>query len=141
MAYITDISTYLSYTDLLSSRVVASSPSPESETETETTNDSESESLKPLPDGFLSNFGWHLSYFLSIDDIVRKIESTSHREYDLLEYKSKEHIQECLQTGKDLYKRQDVVFQQLVLSESGRYLPEGWEEFQNEILKLQQLIE
>ena len=136
MAYMTDLTTFLSYSDLLTSRVMSTSSSSSSSPDLFDSNDSN----KPLPDGFLPNFGWHLSYFLSIKDIIRKIESTSHREYDLLEYKNKEHIKECLQTGKDLYNRHDATFQQLDLIESGSYLPEGWEEFQNEILKLQEII-
>ena len=125
LTYITDIQSYLASTNLLAERNVINSLPPGFET---------------LPDNYLPNFGWHLSYFLPIDDIVRKLESISHRELDLNEYKEKDHLKECLRTGKDLFKRQNSVFQQLEFGESAAYLPEGWEEFQNEILQQQELL-
>lgn len=51
--------------------------------------------------------GWHLSYFLSIDDIIRKIESFSHREFDLTQFKLPAKIHQSIATGQDLFGRTD----------------------------------
>ena len=51
------------------------------------------------------NAGWHLSYFMPADELVRKLSSFAHRECDQDGFRKKEWIEECLATGKDLYKR------------------------------------
>jgi glycosyltransferase involved in cell wall biosynthesis len=53
----------------------------------------------------LANAGWHLSYFGDADAIVRKIEAFSHQEFNVPEFKDKEHIRHCLASGEDLYKK------------------------------------
>jgi len=47
--------------------------------------------------------GWHFSYFMLKDEIIRKIESFAHTEYNTEEYKSE--ITECIAHGQDLFKR------------------------------------
>lgn len=59
-------------------------------------------SLKPL---HIANGGWHCSYFESIDNIVRKIESFSHQEHNKESIKQRNYIAECLQKGVDLFAR------------------------------------
>ncbi len=46
--------------------------------------------------------GWHLSFFTSAFDMVRKIESFSHRELDIDEYKNVSRILETVQRGEKL---------------------------------------
>jgi beta-1,4-mannosyl-glycoprotein beta-1,4-N-acetylglucosaminyltransferase len=53
----------------------------------------------------LSNGGWHLSYFEPIDKIVEKMESSSHTEFNVEDFKSYDHISQCIKTGFDLYGR------------------------------------
>ena len=53
----------------------------------------------------IQNGGWHLSYMLSVDDIINKLESFSHQEYNLDSIKSKQHIYDCIINGKDLFGR------------------------------------
>jgi beta-1,4-mannosyl-glycoprotein beta-1,4-N-acetylglucosaminyltransferase len=53
----------------------------------------------------IGNAGWHLSYFYNADGIRRKLESYSHQEYNLPEFKNKEHINNCCNTGEDLFKK------------------------------------
>ena len=53
----------------------------------------------------LPNSGWHLTYFLSIDDIVRKIESFSHQELNKPRWKDPARIESHIREGKDLYDR------------------------------------
>ena len=49
--------------------------------------------------------GWHFSYFMEREDILRKIESFAHTEYNSEDYKSAEYIDKCLMFGLDLYHR------------------------------------
>lgn len=48
---------------------------------------------------------WHLSYFMTRDEIRRKIESFSHIECNKEEFKTDEHINNCIYKGEDLFKR------------------------------------
>lgn len=76
----------------------------------------------------IEHSGWHLSYFLTPNDMVRKLESFAHTEYDLPKYKSKEYIKTCMLTGRYLFDKKH----KLVLTEE-KELPDGWRELQNEI--------
>ena len=49
--------------------------------------------------------GWHFSYFMNTDEIIRKVESYSHQEINLPIYKNKEVIQENMNQAKDLFNR------------------------------------
>ncbi len=42
--------------------------------------------------------GWHLSYYMGVPELARKVESFSHREYDTPEIKAAEHIR-CTSCG------------------------------------------
>jgi glycosyltransferase involved in cell wall biosynthesis len=53
----------------------------------------------------LSNAGWHLSYFGDADEIVKKIMSFSHQELNIPEFTNKKHINRCLSSGEDLFKK------------------------------------
>lgn len=54
--------------------------------------------------------GWHLSYFMTPDEILRKIQSFGHREFNTDEYKDKEYVMKCIHEGYDLYKRQTTPY-------------------------------
>jgi beta-1,4-mannosyl-glycoprotein beta-1,4-N-acetylglucosaminyltransferase len=54
--------------------------------------------------------GWHGSYFLSVENIIHKIESFIHQEYNKAEIKSEDHIMECIMNGKNLYGRRGSEF-------------------------------
>lgn len=49
--------------------------------------------------------GWHLTYFMGIEDIIRKLESFAHQEFNRAKLKSPGHIMDCILNGKDLYGR------------------------------------
>jgi hypothetical protein len=49
--------------------------------------------------------GWHFSYFQSAEEIVRKLSSFCHAEYNREKYKDIEHIRACISKGKDLFGR------------------------------------
>jgi beta-1,4-mannosyl-glycoprotein beta-1,4-N-acetylglucosaminyltransferase len=78
---------------------------------------------------FVNDAGWHLSYFGSIADMVRKLESFAHREFDRSEYKSKERVFWCIAYGKDLFDRET---EHMVLRQTDD-LPEGWQAYQKRL--------
>ena len=51
--------------------------------------------------------GWHCSYFTSIDNMIRKLESFSHQEYNVESNKEAEHVKNCLLQGLDIHRRDD----------------------------------
>jgi len=57
------------------------------------------------------NAGWHFSYFMSPELIKNKIESFSHQELNKEKFTSLNHIQDCVDNGKDLYSREDYTFE------------------------------
>jgi beta-1,4-mannosyl-glycoprotein beta-1,4-N-acetylglucosaminyltransferase len=53
----------------------------------------------------VTDAGVHCSYFFNIENIERKLKSFAHCEFSGDEYTDKIHIQECLNTGADLFRR------------------------------------
>ena len=51
------------------------------------------------------NGGYHMSYFFDADGIRLKLESFSHQEMNKSKFKTDEHIEMCVSTGKDLFNR------------------------------------
>lgn len=49
--------------------------------------------------------GWHLSYFLTPEEIVKKIENFAHTEFDHDQYKNVKKIQLLINNGKDVFNR------------------------------------
>lgn len=78
--------------------------------------------------------GWHCSYFMSCADLRRKIRSFAHQEFNQSRFTADAHLRRCLDTGKDLFYRgpgEDMV------EHDGRRLPDGWREFQAELIAAQ----
>ncbi len=59
--------------------------------------------------GFINHGGWHLSYFKDADGIKNKIESFSHQEFNKEEFKDSAYIAKCIETGQDLFARENQV--------------------------------
>jgi beta-1,4-mannosyl-glycoprotein beta-1,4-N-acetylglucosaminyltransferase len=55
--------------------------------------------------------GWHLSYMGGKEMIKEKIKTISHTEYNKEEYYSNENIELSLNTGKDIFNREEMNFQ------------------------------
>ena len=51
----------------------------------------------------LYEFGWHMSYFFSPDQIKNKINAFSHQEYNNEAFTNNEHIEDCIKNGKSLF--------------------------------------
>lgn len=58
---------------------------------------------KDLP--IIRDAGWHFSYFSNIENIIYKIESFAHTEYNQDEYKSLESIKHRIENGLDPFDR------------------------------------
>jgi hypothetical protein len=85
---------------------------------------------------YISNAGWHCSHFHSADDIIRKISSYAHREYDVQKNKTIEHIHQCFISGKDIFNR--GIFEDLIeRNHNDTDLPEMWMNLQIDILNAQ----
>ena len=78
---------------------------------------------------YISNAGWHLSYFLTEEEIQRKIRSTVHIEINTEKNRALEWIRECQRTGRDLYKRGGA---EDCTRYTGKDLPENLREFETE---------
>lgn len=84
---------------------------------------------------FVSNAGWHFSYLGGAESIIQKIESFSHQEFNTPEIKSAERIRAAIETGKDLFGRDDVRFERVPLDDTfPKYLVENRERFRELIL-------
>lgn len=69
-------------------------------------------SLEPFRTGgqcpyVIPQAGWHCSYFMSINEMVRKLEHFPHMEYNQQQYKTNEWIHKCIDEGLDLFNRGD----------------------------------
>eukprot|EP01041_Mallomonas_annulata_P011223 gene11223-23463_t len=53
----------------------------------------------------IPNAGWHMSYFMSVEDIARKINSISHSEFWGDNFTSTDWIKKCQREGIDLFNR------------------------------------
>ncbi len=52
----------------------------------------------------IANGGWHFTWVLSMEDIVRKIENTAHQEFNTPELKNPRHIEAMIRAGRDFHK-------------------------------------
>lgn len=78
----------------------------------------------------INNSGWHCSYFETINNLIRKLESFAHTEHNKKENKNKEHIKLCLLTGRHFLSNRGIV---KLLRNNNLDLPTGWEEFQSKL--------
>jgi beta-1,4-mannosyl-glycoprotein beta-1,4-N-acetylglucosaminyltransferase len=48
--------------------------------------------------------GWHFTWVFSIENIIKKIESTAHQEFNQVEHKNPERIIALIRSGRDINK-------------------------------------
>lgn len=58
----------------------------------------------------INNGGWHLSYFMSVSEIQRKLISFSHTEFSGPEYTNEQNVSNSINAGKDLFGRKNHSF-------------------------------
>jgi len=56
----------------------------------------------------INNGGWHFSYLMNAKEIIKKIKSSTHTEYNKKEYLNSKIIEEKMRQGKDLFNRTDT---------------------------------
>lgn len=79
----------------------------------------------------VSGAGWHCSYCTSVGEIVRKIESFSHIEYNREDLKTREVLLQKLHNGLDLFNRAvEIEGLSRIAEEDLQLLPEELQEFQ-----------
>jgi beta-1,4-mannosyl-glycoprotein beta-1,4-N-acetylglucosaminyltransferase len=76
----------------------------------------------------LQDAGWHFSYLMTPEQIIEKLASFSHQEFNTPEIASLDHIRRCVQEGKDMFSGRrlrvvplDSSFPAALLRERGRY--------------------
>jgi len=57
----------------------------------------------------IDDAGWHFSWIMTTDRISEKMSSISHTEYDLPEINNKEHIEEAIKSGADIWNRDRIM--------------------------------
>ena len=57
----------------------------------------------------INNAGWHCSYFMTPEDIKRKLKSFAHQEYNHEGFQQVEWIQRCIDEGIDLFNRTGMI--------------------------------
>lgn len=72
--------------------------------------------------------GWHFSYFMSKENIAKKIENVAHVEFNKPEFKDEVYLRKVFETGIDLYGRGTA--HNCTLNTDFTNLPKGWEKFQ-----------
>ena len=83
---------------------------------------------------YIDNAGWHGSFFMPTENIVKKIESFAHGELNRTNFKDHQHIRECIKNGLDVFERERHKY--MILFDVS-CLPEEFQEFQTNILFLQ----
>ena len=81
---------------------------------------------------YINNAGWHLSYFLTPNEIIRKIESYANAELNKEEFKDKKYLLSCMLAGYNWHNNIEKYHYT-----NDNELPENWKSFQ---LNLDNLI-
>jgi beta-1,4-mannosyl-glycoprotein beta-1,4-N-acetylglucosaminyltransferase len=89
-------------------------------------------SLVDLP--YFPDTGWHGSYFFNIAGLVRKLQSFSHQEHNVERFTNEAHVKHCIQTGADLFAREDHHWQAFDITS----LPMALQQFHNKLMFLQE---
>lgn len=71
-------------------------------------------------DGTISA-GWHLTYFMTPEQIKNKLESFAHNTYNTPYFKDVARIQACIEERRDLFDREDHEFEEI---DPDTYFPE-----------------
>jgi Glycosyltransferase family 17 len=61
--------------------------------------------ISHIPKYILPKGGWHFSYFMTPEELQKKLEAFAHRECDQWKWRSVRHIRTCMQMGVDLFER------------------------------------
>ena len=82
------------------------------------------------------NVGWHISYYLSIKEFKRKLQSFTHQEVNIDDYNKEEHLKNCIKNGIHFHDTS----QELIKTTEDE-LPENYKEINKEMIKLYDMNE
>jgi beta-1,4-mannosyl-glycoprotein beta-1,4-N-acetylglucosaminyltransferase len=78
---------------------------------------------------YLADGGWHFSWMMTPEQMIKKIESYAHTEHDHPDIKSVESIRSAIQNGNDIFGKGER-FRLVEIDDSfPRYLREHFEQF------------
>jgi len=83
---------------------------------------------------YMVRSGWHFSFFLSIEDIQRKIRSFAHTEFNLPHITDKSEIMRRIAGGLDVFSRVNL---NLTIEPMGDQFPPLFKKYNEELLELQ----
>ena len=71
--------------------------------------------------------GWHLTFFMTEDKIIEKLESYAHQEFNTNEIKDPKKIRSLITEGKDIFpeREENNYFYQLPIKDN-KYLPKKY---------------
>jgi len=78
--------------------------------------------------------GWHFTWMFKIENIIKKIESMAHQEYNKPEYKNPEYILEMIHSGRDFHKPKSRFQAQKIDERFPRFLIENQSRYQDWLL-------
>ncbi len=78
--------------------------------------------------------GWHFTWVFSLENIIKKIESTAHQEFNKPEYKNPEKIKELIASGRDFHKPHSRYELQAIDEQFPEYLVKNTQRFSDFIL-------
>jgi len=81
------------------------------------------------PERVIWDGGWHMSYFMTPEQIKHKIESFSHQEFNLEHWKDLNRIEDCIKQRKDLFERDESI--KWIKSEKNSFPEEFLNAFKN----------
>ena len=81
------------------------------------------------------NGGWHFTWIFSLENIIKKIQSTAHQEFNKPEYKDPQKIKELIASGRDFHKPYSRYELQAMDDQFPKYLLDHQDHFSEFILK------
>jgi beta-1,4-mannosyl-glycoprotein beta-1,4-N-acetylglucosaminyltransferase len=82
----------------------------------------------------IKNGGWHFTWMFKIEDIIKKIESMAHQEYNKPEFKNPEYILKMIHNGRDFHKPKSRFQAQEINESFPRFLIDNQSRYQDWLL-------
>ena len=82
----------------------------------------------------IENGGWHFAYLQSPENILKKIKSFAHGEFNKVNFTNQENIKEKINMGKDIFDR-GIIYKKVQIDSSfPKYIVDNKEKFQEWII-------
>jgi len=73
--------------------------------------------------------GWHFSFFGGVEGAQAKMRSVAHTDYNVPPWNTREHIEACIETGKDVFDRPERQQQPAPKERLPKYVLDNWGRF------------